>query len=56
MGVYFNERCRRKKEASKVKQTTRQSNTTHPMQSLFQNIMSCLVYMYMHSHLQASAH
>ena len=26
----------RKKEASKVKQTTRQSNTTHPRQSLFQ--------------------
>ena len=26
----------RKKEASKVKQTTRQSNTAHPRQSLFQ--------------------
>ena len=26
-------RCRRKKEASKVKQTTRQSNTTHPCMS-----------------------
>ena len=25
----------RKKEASKVKQTTRQSNTAHPRQSLF---------------------
>ena len=31
-----------KKEASKVKQTTRQSNTTHPRQSLFQRKMSCL--------------
>ena len=36
----FNERReRRKKEASKVKQTTRQSNTAHPRQSLF---LSCL--------------
>ena len=26
----------RKKEASEVKQTTRQSNTAHPRQSLFQ--------------------
>ena len=39
---------RRKKERSKqgqtnkVKQTTRQSNTAHPMQSLFLRIMSCL--------------
>ena len=33
----------RKKEASKVIQTTRQSNTTHPRQSLFQRKMSCLV-------------
>ena len=32
----------RKKEASKVKQTTRQSNTAHPRQSLFQRKMSCL--------------
>ena len=33
---------RRKKEASKVKQTTRQSNTAHPRQSLFLRKMSCL--------------
>ena len=33
----------RKKEASKVKQTTRQSNTAHPRQSL-----SC-IYMYMYN-------
>ena len=33
--VHVNERCRRKEEeASKVKQTTKQSNTTHPRQSL----------------------
>ena len=32
----------RKKEASKVIQTTRQSNTAHPRQSLFQRKMSCL--------------
>ena len=32
----------RKKEASKVKQTTRQSNTAHPRQSLFLRKMSCL--------------
>ena len=31
-----------KKEASKVKQTTRQSNTAHPRQSLFLRNMSCL--------------
>ena len=37
----FNERWEgRKKEASKVKQTTMQSNTAHPRQSLFQ---SCLI-------------
>ena len=30
----FNERCRRKEEASKVKQTTKQSSTAHPRQSL----------------------
>ena len=35
-GIYiFNERWRRKEEASKVKQTTRQSNTAHPRQSFF---------------------
>ena len=34
----------RKKEASKVIQTTRQSNTTHPKQSLFLTKMSCLVW------------
>ena len=39
-GVYnyytrFNERCRRKGERSKQVQKTRQSNTTHPRQSLF---------------------
>ena len=28
--VHVNERCRRKEEASKVKQTTRQSNLAHP--------------------------
>ena len=44
---------RRKKEASKVKQTTRQSNTTHPRQSLFLRKMSCLRYMYMY--MQGSA-
>ena len=33
---------KRKKEASKVKQTTRQSNTAHPRQSLFLRKMSCL--------------
>ena len=32
----------RKKEASKVKQTTKQSNTANPRQSLFQRKMSCL--------------
>ena len=32
----------RKKEASKVKQITMQSNTAHPGQSLFQRKMSCL--------------
>ena len=32
----------RKKEASKVKQITNQSNTAHPRQSLFQRKMSCL--------------
>ena len=32
----------RKKEASKVIQTTKQSNTAHPRQSLFQSRMSCL--------------
>ena len=32
----------RKKEASKVKQTTRQSNTAHPRQLLFLRKMSCL--------------
>ena len=32
----------RKKEASKVIQTTRQSNTAHPRQSLFLRKMSCL--------------
>ena len=34
MYIMFNERCRRKKEASKVKQTTKQSNTAHPRQSI----------------------
>ena len=33
---------RRKEEASKVKQTTRQSNTAHPRQSLFLEKISCL--------------
>ena len=49
----FNERREgRKKETNKVKQTTRQSNTTHPRQSLFLIKMSCLgwdsnhLYMY----------
>ena len=37
---------RRKKEASKVKQTTKQSNTAHPRQSLFQRKISCLMYKY----------
>ena len=32
----------RKKKASKVKQTTRQSNTAHPRQSLLLRKMSCL--------------
>ena len=32
----------RKKEASKVKQTTRQRNTAHPRQLLFLSNMSCL--------------
>ena len=34
----------RKKEASKVKQTTRQSNTAHPRQSLFLRKMSCWIF------------
>ena len=39
----FNERWEgRKKEASKVKQTTRQSNTAYPRRSLFLRKMSCL--------------
>ena len=43
MYMFLNERCEgRKKEASKVKQTTRQSNTAHPRQSLFLEKMSCL--------------
>ena len=37
----FNE-MRRRKEASKVKQTTKRSNTAHPRQSLFLRKMSCL--------------
>ena len=38
----------RKKEASKVKQTTRQSNTAHPRQ----DVTSCTrKYMYMHVHV-----
>ena len=38
----------RKKEASKVKQTTKQRNTAHPRQSLFLRKMStCTMYMYM---------
>ena len=37
---------RRKKEASKGKQTTKQSNTTHPRQSPFLRKMSCLGFMY----------
>ena len=56
----------RKKEASKAIQTTRQSNTAHPRQSLFQRKMSCLgwnynrrhstletcsMYMYIHVHV-----
>ena len=32
----------RKKEASKVTYTTKQSNTAHPRQSQFQRKMSCL--------------
>ena len=32
----------RKKETSKVIQTTKQSNTAHPRQSFFQRKMSCL--------------
>ena len=31
-----------RKKASKVKQTTKQSNTAHPRQSLFQGNLSCL--------------
>ena len=42
----------RKKEASKVKQTTRQSNTAYPRQSLFLRKVSSLrwgyIYMYMY--------
>ena len=37
--VNVNERCRKKEEASKVKQTS-QSNTAHPRQSLFQRKMT----------------
>ena len=33
---------RDEKEASKVKQTTKQSNTAHPRKSLFQKKKSCL--------------
>ena len=40
--VMRDEKEGRKKEASKVKQTTRQSNTAHPRQSLFLRKMSCL--------------
>ena len=36
VSMYMLERCRRKEEVSKVKQTTKQSNTAHPRQSLFQ--------------------
>ena len=32
----------RKKEVSKIKQTTRQSNTANPRQSLFLRKMNCL--------------
>ena len=40
--ICFNERSEgRKKEASKVKQIIRQSNTAHPRQSLFLRKMSC---------------
>ena len=42
----------RKKEASKVKQTTKQSNTTHPRQSIFQIKMSCLGWDVQHNKRQ----
>ena len=47
---FVNERCRRKrKKQARSNKQTRQSNTTHPRQSLFQRKMSCLgwdMYMY----------
>ena len=45
-------RDERKKEASKVKQTTRQSNTAHPRQSLFLRKMSFLRWDMMYTGLQ----
>ena len=42
---------RRQKEASKVKQTTKQSNTAHPRQSFFLRKMSCLGSCTQQSHL-----
>ena len=54
MYVLMRDAERRKKEASKVKQTTKQSNTTHPRQSLFHRYIELSqvgsepVYMYMY--------
>ena len=41
MHVLMRDEKGRKKEASKVKQTTRQRNTAYPRQSLFLRKMSC---------------
>ena len=45
----FYREMRRKKEASKVKQTTRQSNIAHSRQSLFLRKMSCLSIIIWHN-------
>ena len=41
----------RKEGRKKVKQTTRQSNTAHPRQSLFLRKMSCLRYIHVYIHV-----
>ena len=46
----------RKKEASKAKQTTRQSNTAHPRQSLFLRKMSCLGWDSIYIYIDTSLH
>ena len=50
--VHVNERCRRKKEASKAIQTTKQSNTTHPrhVHVCTRHVHVYTRYMYMYVH------